>query len=109
MEDLKLKDSLGNDVNRPFFMGDVFDRDGSVCYCNNTVTAASGSIWDNTNTAIDATVRNDINCKSIRVDNLTIDDSIILRGVPLKDVCLGGRDIRSRLSTLKLGGTFDLC
>ena len=54
--------------------------------------------------AIDAILRNDIDCKSIRVDNLTIDDSIVLRGVPLKDVCLGGRDIRSRLSTLKLGG-----
>ena len=62
MEDLKLKYSLGNDVNKSFFIGDVFDRDGSVCYCNNTAAVASG-----------------------------------------------GRDIRSRLSTLKFGGTFELC
>ena len=62
MEDLKLKYSLGNNVNKPFFMGDVFDRDGSVCYCNNTATVASG-----------------------------------------------GSDIRSRLSTLKFGGIFELC
>lgn len=105
-----MKDSLGNEYDREFFMGDSFNRD--AMYCSTNSIALDKNKW--CTSAADVRLSKDITASSVQVDSLEVTDKLFYKGVSFDDLLEGIQknggysSLRDKLATLSLPGTKDL-